>query len=192
MSVLAPEGVAVGVPAGVALRPRRPRSGRERRRRRERHLRAVGPWAGARAALLRWAPLAVAVAAAVLIPSIWRSTSAVAPAAPPVTSPALAPTAEVAPDRLPPDAVAAVLGFVTDLRPDDALAQVRPGVFAKRSNVHGVEVGGRVVYYDLFPHQSFGPLRSGRWTEADVVVLARVAGGGDAVLVYMPKASTIS
>src|SRR5207249_4064580 len=45
----------------------------------------------------------------------------------------------------------AVLSYAQQMRPDDALVQVRPGVFAKRSNVQGVQAGGRTVYYDLAP-----------------------------------------
>jgi hypothetical protein len=66
-----------------------------------------------------------------------------------------------------------VLSYATSMRPDDALIQVRPGVFAKRSNVAGIVIGGRVVYYDVFPHQSYGPLRSGKVTGPEIQVLAQ-------------------
>jgi hypothetical protein len=82
-----------------------------------------------------------------------------------------------------------VLAYAGAMQPDDALVQVRPGVFAKRSNVSGVQVGGRTVYYDVLSHQSFGPLRSGRLSEAQIDVLAREAGGGFLVVVYAPKAT---
>jgi hypothetical protein len=73
------------------------------------------------------------------------------------------------------------------MRADDTLVQVRSGVFAKRSNVEGVQVGGRTVYYDLLPHQSFGPLRSGRVAESQVDVLARETAGDALVLIYALK-----
>jgi hypothetical protein len=190
VGALAPEGEAVVVPAAAAFRPVRTPW---RRARWERYARPRTLRGEAGMPARRWAPVAAATGAALLVLSIWWSRSVALPAAllraaalpPPVS--ALASDGPATPDRIPPDAVAAVLGYVTDLRPDDVLVQVRPGVLAKRSNVHGVRVGERVVYYDLFPHQSFGPLRSGRWTEADVVVLARVAAGGDIVVVYVPE-----
>jgi hypothetical protein len=80
-----------------------------------------------------------------------------------------------------------VLSYVDGMRPDDSLVQVRPSVFAKRSNVQGLAVAGRTVYYDVFPHQSFGPLRTGKATERDVNVLAREADGNTLVLIYTLK-----
>ena len=80
-----------------------------------------------------------------------------------------------------------VLAYVEGMHPDDQLVQVRSGVFAKRSNVSGVDLAGRTVYYDLLPHQSFGPLRAGKVTEAQVDVLARVPAGNALILVYTLK-----
>jgi len=83
--------------------------------------------------------------------------------------------------------IAAVVSYASEMRADDTLVQVRPGVFAKRSNVEGVQVGGRTVFYDIFPHQSFGPLRSGRVAESQINVLGRENTGGALVLVYVLK-----
>ncbi|HEX2037101.1 MAG TPA: hypothetical protein VHS99_23215, partial [Chloroflexota bacterium] len=77
-----------------------------------------------------------------------------------------------------------VLSYVDQHRDDDPLIEVRPGVMAKRSNVQGVQVNGRTVYYDLVSHQSFGPLRSGKVKEAEVDILARDGMGSFAVVVY--------
>jgi hypothetical protein len=78
----------------------------------------------------------------------------------------------------------AVLSYAQQMRAEDTLVQVRPGVFAKRSNVEGVAVGGRTIYYDLVPDQSYGPLRTGRVDESQVDVLGRYNGGNTLVVVY--------
>jgi len=80
-----------------------------------------------------------------------------------------------------------VLSYARQMRADDTLVELRPGVFAKRSNVHGVDVGGRTIFYDVLPHQSFGPLRTGRVDESQVDVLARERTGDALVLVYVLK-----
>jgi hypothetical protein len=80
--------------------------------------------------------------------------------------------------------LAVVLSYVDSLRPDDGVVEARPGVSAKRSNVEGVRLGGRTVHYDLVGHQSFGPLRAGKVTQADVVVLAREGQGDFKVVIY--------
>jgi hypothetical protein len=80
-----------------------------------------------------------------------------------------------------------VLSYVQTLRPDDPLVPVRPGVEAKRSNVQGVRLGSRTVYYDIVGHQSFGPLASGRVREADVDILSREGTPPFVVLVYTLK-----
>ena len=80
-----------------------------------------------------------------------------------------------------------VASYAGQMRADDTLVQVRPGVFAKRSNVEGVQVGGRTVYYDILPHQSFGPLRSGKVAESQINVLARETSGDFLLLVYTLK-----
>jgi hypothetical protein len=85
------------------------------------------------------------------------------------------------------DELDVVLSYADSLRPDDPLVEVRPGVSAKRSNVEGVRLGGRTVYYDLSAHQSFGPLRAGKATPADVVVLARQGQGDFELVVYALK-----
>jgi hypothetical protein len=82
---------------------------------------------------------------------------------------------------------ALVLSYVGTLRPDDPLVQVRPGVQAKRSNVDGVRVGNRTVYYDILGHQSYGPLASGRVREADVDILSREGAPPFVVLLYVLK-----
>ncbi len=83
--------------------------------------------------------------------------------------------------------LAHVLSYAQQMRADDTLVQVRPGIFAKRSNVQGVDVGGRTVFYDVMPHQSYGPLRAGRVSESGVDVLAREHVGDALVLVYTLK-----
>jgi hypothetical protein len=80
-----------------------------------------------------------------------------------------------------------VLAYADGLRPDDALVEVRPGVQAKRSNVDGVRLDGRTVYYDLAGHQSFGPWRRGQVGEADVVLLAREGPESARIVVYALK-----
>ncbi|HEU5318333.1 MAG TPA: hypothetical protein VFX49_19635, partial [Chloroflexota bacterium] len=107
------------------------------------------------------------------------------PAAP-VAAGALAPAhaGRATPPAVEADTLVTVLSYVRELRPDDALVEVRAGVFAKRSNVSGVRVSGRTLYYDMFPHQSFGPLATGRWSGYDVTEAARNAQAGAVVVVY--------
>ena len=80
-----------------------------------------------------------------------------------------------------------VLSYVESYRANDALVEVRPGVEAKRSNVEGVRLDGRTVYYDVLSHQSFGPLRSGRVGRDDVHILSREGDGPVAVVIYALK-----
>jgi hypothetical protein len=82
---------------------------------------------------------------------------------------------------------ARVLGYAGALQPDDPLVEVRPGVQAKRSNVEGVRLDGRTVYYDVVGHQSFGPVARGRVREQDVVVLAREGEAPFQVVIYALK-----
>ena len=84
----------------------------------------------------------------------------------------------------PQSDVETVLAYATTVRDDDPLVEVQPGVMAKRSNVAGVVVRGRTLYYDSVTDQSFGPLRTGRFRPSEVVVLARVSDGGPVMLVY--------
>ncbi|MBI3970271.1 MAG: hypothetical protein HY332_03180 [Chloroflexi bacterium] len=93
------------------------------------------------------------------------------------------------PPRLPLSRADAetVLSYARTLRPDDSLVEVRRGVFAKRSNVQGIPIGGHTVYYDIVPHQSYGPLRTGTWTERDVRILRQESTGNGLVLIYVPK-----
>jgi hypothetical protein len=88
---------------------------------------------------------------------------------------------------LQPAEVQVVVGYAQGLQADDSLVQVRSGVFAKHSNVYGVAVGPRRVYYDVMPHQSFGPLRSGKLDESEVTILHREVAGDTMVVVYVPK-----
>jgi len=83
--------------------------------------------------------------------------------------------------------IESVLTYARAMQADDQLVQVRSGVFAKRSNVQGVPVHGATVYYDVLPHQSYGPLRSGRVTESQVNIVSREASDGFMVLVYTLK-----
>ncbi len=79
---------------------------------------------------------------------------------------------------------ARVLGYAGAFQTDDALVEVRPGVQAKRSNVEGVRLGGRTVYYDILGHQSYGPLGRGHVGEDGVVLLERSASGPFRVVIY--------
>ncbi len=106
---------------------------------------------------------------------------------PGAVQPAGAPSARAALPAWSAADTAQVLSYVDGIRPDDALVQVRPGVFAKRSNAEGLSIAGRTVYYDVFPHQSFGPLRTGETTERDITVLAREVDGDTLVLIYALK-----
>jgi hypothetical protein len=98
-----------------------------------------------------------------------------------------APTTVVPQPQLAPSDVERVLTYARSMQPDDALIQVRPGVFAKRSNVEGIDVGGVRVYYDIASHQSFGPLRAGKLRESDVEVIGREAQNGFLIVVYVKK-----
>jgi hypothetical protein len=80
-----------------------------------------------------------------------------------------------------------VLDYARSMQPDDVLVQVRPGVFAKRSNVSGVDIGGRKVYYDIVSHQSFDPLSTGKLAESDVRMVGREAENGFLILIYVRK-----
>ncbi len=80
-----------------------------------------------------------------------------------------------------------LLSYVDTFRPEDALIEVRPGVQAKRSNVHGISLEDRTVYYDIAGHQSFGPLASGKVRESQVQVLWRLDDGPFRVLFYSLK-----
>jgi hypothetical protein len=88
---------------------------------------------------------------------------------------------------LSPDNLETVLSYARSMRPDDDLVQVRPGVFAKRSNVEGVEVGGTRAYYDIASHQSFDPLSTGKLAESQISVIGREAQNGFLILVYTRK-----
>ena len=101
-----------------------------------------------------------------------------------LTAPSAAP---LAPAQLTPGQLERVLTYARTMQPDDELVQVRPGVFAKRSNVHGVTIDGRTYYYDVAAHQSFGPLRAGTLAESQVQVIAREAQPNFLVLVYTQK-----
>ena len=83
--------------------------------------------------------------------------------------------------------VETVMSYARQMRDDDRLMQVRPGVLAKRSNVAGLQLNGRTVYYDILPHQSYGPLRAGKLAESEVTILAREQVGGTLVLVYVAR-----
>jgi hypothetical protein len=138
----------------------------------------VGQYVLFAACVLTLAVTAFALAAAPVL-SHPPAAGAAQPAGPPGAHATL--PAWTAPDT------AEVLSYADGMRPDDALVQVRPGVFAKRSNAQGLRVAGRTVYYDIYPHQSFGPLRTGKVTERDVTVLARSVEGDALVLIYALK-----
>ncbi|HEU5316331.1 MAG TPA: hypothetical protein VFX49_09495 [Chloroflexota bacterium] len=98
-----------------------------------------------------------------------------------------APSAVAPQTQLGPADVERVLAYARSMQPDDTLIQVRPGVFAKRSNVEGIDVGGTRVYYDVASHQSFGPLRAGTVRESDVTVVGREATNGFLIVVYTKR-----
>lgn len=113
-----------------------------------------------------------------------RSLSLGAPGVPGAGRPA---REHAAPAILSRAGVEHVLSYAQGMRSDDSLVEVRPGVYAKKSNVHGVAVGDSIVYYDLAAHQSFGPLRRGELAESQVTIHAREPGEGFLVLVYSRK-----
>jgi hypothetical protein len=98
-----------------------------------------------------------------------------------------APSVPPSPAQLSPDQLEHILSYARAMQPDDTLVQVRPGVFAKHSNVHGVTLNGTTYYYDIASHQSFGPLRSGAIPESQVNIIGREAQPGFLVLVYIRK-----
>ena len=100
-----------------------------------------------------------------------------------LTTPSISP----APATLSAAELDHVLSYARAMQPDDTLVQVRPGVFAKASNVQGVTLNGVTYYYDIASHQSFGPLRSGAVTESQINVIAREAQPNFLVLVYTRK-----
>lgn len=103
----------------------------------------------------------------------------------PTTAPTSSSTAPAsAATALNADDVRAVILFADTMQPDDPLVQVRGGVFAKRSNVLGVERNGYRIFYDLSPHQSFGPLRSGKVSERDINILAQQSTGHGTITIY--------
>ncbi len=99
-----------------------------------------------------------------------------------LTAPTTVPVASLHPDQLEH-----VLSYARAMQPDDTLVQVRPGVFAKHSNVHGVQINGTTYYYDVASHQSFGPLRSGALTESQITVVGREAQPNFLIVVYTKK-----
>jgi hypothetical protein len=100
-----------------------------------------------------------------------------------LTTPSVSPS----PAQLSPDQLEHILNYARAMQPDDTLVQVRPGVFAKSSNVHGVTLNGTTYYYDIASHQSFGPLRSGALSESQVNIIGREAQPNFLVLVYTRK-----
>jgi hypothetical protein len=131
----------------------------------------------------------VAFAGLLLVPPAGALLQAARVGQPPAaTTPAApAPAAQPAPTALAPDQIETVLSYAGTMRTDDSLVEVRPGVFAKRSNVEGIRLDGRTIYYDLVPDQSFGPLRSGKLSESQVTILAREQRGPALVLIYTPR-----
>ena len=98
-----------------------------------------------------------------------------------------APSVSPSPAQLSPDQLDYILSYARAMQPDDALVQVRPGVFAKFSNVHGVTLNGTTYYYDIASHQSFGPLRSGTLAESQVNLIARESQPNFLLLIYTRK-----
>ena len=133
----------------------------------------------------RSSPLLLLVATAVFIVT---ALAFLIPQTPPflrqLTAPSAAP---LAPAQLSPGQLEHILSYARAMQPDDTLVQVRPGVFAKHSNVHGVTLDGTTYFYDLASHQSFGPLRSGALTESQINVVGREAQPNFLVLVYTRK-----
>ncbi|HEV2123811.1 MAG TPA: hypothetical protein VGW38_13690 [Chloroflexota bacterium] len=124
-------------------------------------------------------------AAALIVPQVVSISEAVFSARAPAREGVL-PSAVAAPS-LTAQEIETVLSYARTVKSDDRLVMVRPGVYAKRSNVEGVDIGGRTVFYDVLLHQSYGPLRRGTATEQQISVLARTVVDGAVVLVYTTK-----
>src|SRR5687767_10633355 len=98
-----------------------------------------------------------------------------------------APSVSPSPAQLSPDQLDHILSYARGMQPNAALVQVRPGVFAKFSNVHGVTLNGTTYYYDIASRQPFGPLRSGTLTESQINPIAREAQPNFLILIYTRK-----
>jgi hypothetical protein len=154
----------------------------------------AGVWGTGGLSLALLAVLGVAFLASAgvfLVPGIARSFQRATPVPAAIGSAAPSPAgvdpagATLAP--LTAEERARVLSYAGALQADDPLVEVRPGVQAKRSNVEGVSLDGRTVYYDVVGHQSFGPVARGRVREQDVVVLALAGEAPFQVVIYALK-----
>ncbi|MGH2369573.1 MAG: hypothetical protein ACRDI2_15410 [Chloroflexota bacterium] len=149
-----------------------------RRQRAPRQRILLAPW---QLALLIGAVMVFMISAGALLgPQVADTVQRWAASPPPVSAGPPAPSLSEA-------QVETVLSYASTMQPDDGLVEVRPGVFAKRSNVSGVQVDGHTVYYDILSHQSFGPLRSGKVSESQIDMLARESSGSFLIVVYTIK-----
>jgi len=64
-----------------------------------------------------------------------------------------------------------IASFINTLRVDDPLITLASGVQVKRSNYYGITLGGATYYYNIWPHQSFGPLGRGEVPPEKVNIL---------------------
>jgi hypothetical protein len=83
------------------------------------------------------------------------------------------------------DPVEVVLSYASQMRADDGLVEVRPGVWAKSSNVYGVSVGGTAFYYQIGGHASFDPVSLGRITPDQAQVVRILEQPGFTIAIYL-------
>lgn len=68
--------------------------------------------------------------------------------------------------------VVEVVGSYADRqRDDDPLIEVEPGIWAKQSNVKGVEIDGVTYYYNLSPHMSYDPVSRNAVRKRDITIV---------------------
>lgn len=89
---------------------------------------------------------------------------------------------QATPDQYP-RAIAAVREHLTD-KVEDPLIEIRSNVFARQSNVMGVEVDGVRYYYAILGHQSFDPVSLGTVQPNQVEVIYRTEGTGFPLVIY--------
>ncbi len=85
----------------------------------------------------------------------------------------------------PADPAATVLSYASQGRAGDELVEVRPGVWAKSSNIYGLSIDGATYYYQVSPHASFDPLSQGRVGAGEVRVVQIFEESGFDVVVYV-------
>ncbi len=83
-----------------------------------------------------------------------------------------------------PDLFRTIVSYIDSEREDDPLVQVRPGIWAKRSNVEGVLINGTRYYYALLPHASFDPLSRGEVSLDDIQIVQEISEGDFTIVIY--------